>query len=251
MLYTAVTSVTFRQLSAKEIIGLAKDAGLDAIEWGGDIHVPPSDMQNASKIANLTCEAGLKVSSYGSYWRGDDIKSFEAVLATAIALSAPVIRVWAGQKGSREYDQNEYKLLAQNLAAAAQMAKAKNISVAAEYHCDTLTDTLESTLGLLADATGLQTYWQAPAGATLEHNLTAIQALKGRLSNIHVFSWEDNTRLPLANHEDIWLKYLAEISKISGDRHLIMEFVKNDDPKQFIEDAKALKEWCTSKKGWS
>ena len=38
---TSVASVTFRRKSVCEVAELARRAGLDAVEWGGDIHVPP------------------------------------------------------------------------------------------------------------------------------------------------------------------------------------------------------------------
>ena len=40
MLKTGVCSVTFRNLNVERIIELVVEAGLDGIEWGGDVHVP-------------------------------------------------------------------------------------------------------------------------------------------------------------------------------------------------------------------
>ena len=44
---TSVASVTFRRKSVCEVAELARRAGLDAVEWGGDIHVPPGHAQAA------------------------------------------------------------------------------------------------------------------------------------------------------------------------------------------------------------
>ena len=41
---TGMTSVTFRKKSAEDVIAIVKEAGLDGIEWGGDIHVPAGDL---------------------------------------------------------------------------------------------------------------------------------------------------------------------------------------------------------------
>lgn len=38
-----LTSISFRGKTCTEVIGLAKKAGLDGIEWGGDVHVPPEN----------------------------------------------------------------------------------------------------------------------------------------------------------------------------------------------------------------
>lgn len=61
---TGLCSVTFRDRSVEEVVQLAKDAGLDAIEWGGKGHVPHEDFEAAKKAARITEEAGLVVSSY-------------------------------------------------------------------------------------------------------------------------------------------------------------------------------------------
>jgi len=243
MLYSGLTSVTFRNMSATEVINIAKEGKLDAIEWGGDIHAPPSDLDNAGKLGKMTREAGLAVSSYGSYWRGDDIESFKTVLQCAVALGAPMIRVWAGSVGADNIDKNAYELLINNLSEAAKMAESENICVAVEYHSDTLTDSLESTIKLLEKTrkSGLMTYWQPPVGSCLEDNLTAIRALSSRLANIHVFSWDKYERLRLIEYEHMWYTYTLELTRLGNDRYMLLEFVKDDDPKQFISDSRVLK----------
>ncbi|MBM7330523.1 sugar phosphate isomerase/epimerase, partial [Agrobacterium sp. S2] len=81
-------SVTFRSLTPQVVIKLAASNGIRAIEWGADVHVPPGDLENARQVAARTAEAGLSVSSYGSYifapdFTPDDVTS---VLETARAL---------------------------------------------------------------------------------------------------------------------------------------------------------------------
>ena len=90
---TGLTSITFRQLDRGEIIDLVAKAGLDGIEWGGDIHVPHGDLDAAVSAARCTRDAGLEVSSYGSYYRTgvseQEGLSFESVLETAKAMCLP------------------------------------------------------------------------------------------------------------------------------------------------------------------
>ncbi|MHC4505194.1 MAG: sugar phosphate isomerase/epimerase family protein, partial [Planctomycetota bacterium] len=107
MIRSGLTSITFRKLSPEEIVRLTAEAGLDGIEWGGDVHVPPGEVDTARRVASMTSEAGLAVSSYGSYYRvgHDEPGLFAPVLETAIALGAPIIRVWAGRVASREADE--------------------------------------------------------------------------------------------------------------------------------------------------
>ncbi len=111
MLYPGLVSVTFRSLDCKKIVELVKKAGLSSIEWGGDVHVPQGDMKKAKEARKMTEEAGLVTAAYGSYYRVgcESIKTgekadFKKTLETALELNTPVIRVWAGDRGSAEAD---------------------------------------------------------------------------------------------------------------------------------------------------
>ena len=55
MVATGLTSVTFRKLDPLQVIQLTKSAGLQSIEWGGDIHVPAGDLDNAKKFMTRPC----------------------------------------------------------------------------------------------------------------------------------------------------------------------------------------------------
>ena len=139
---------------------LARRAGLDAVEWGGDIHVPPGNAQAARAALHCTRENGLTVSAYGSYYRAGAEEDFGPVLETALSLGCRVIRVWAGRQGSALCTQEERRAVTACLARAAERAAQAGCVVATEYHADTLTDTLASALALLGEAPGLRTLWQ-------------------------------------------------------------------------------------------
>ena len=51
MLTPGLVSVSFRPLAGEEIIRLAKETGLAAVEWGGDVHVPAGDTARAKELA--------------------------------------------------------------------------------------------------------------------------------------------------------------------------------------------------------
>src|SRR5688572_22964962 len=102
MLTSGLVSVTFRKLGPREIVQLASTAGLRGIEWGGDIHVPAGDLQTARAVRQISADAGLQVLAYGSYFRFQPGEAFELVLETAVALGAPLIRIWAGNQPSAE-----------------------------------------------------------------------------------------------------------------------------------------------------
>jgi sugar phosphate isomerase/epimerase len=237
---TGLTSVTFRSLTAERIIALAKNAGLDGIEWGGDIHVPPGDIGLAVKIKAATLAAGLAVLSYGSYYKILKGGNFTPVLETAAALGAPLIRVWAGELPSARADEACYKRAAEELRALCAQAGERGIHVGLEYHRGTLTDTDESAEKLLrlTDSGNLSTYWQPNPDLTEGERRGEIARLLPKISSVHVFHWEKgNIRRPLAEGENIWKEYVRLLGK---DRNYIMEFVMADDENNFLADAETL-----------
>lgn len=126
MIQTGLLSVTFRQLSPLEIIQLVAQAGLQAIEWGGDIHVPHGDVKRAKEVKNWTESAGITIASYGSYYRvgctNKEGLTFEQVLESASALHAPAIRVWAGDQGSALADDAWWDKVITDAARIADLA---------------------------------------------------------------------------------------------------------------------------------
>lgn len=245
MFAKGITSVTFRKLTCEKIVSLAAENGLDGIEWGGDIHVVPGNLQRAKEVNRITKEAGLKVFSYGSYFNlAEDSENFKKVCETACALEAPVIRVWAGNKGSAETTTDERKFLAENFAEICKIAAQCNIGVSTEFHKKTLTDTAESCLELLksAGAENAGTYWQPVRGAREE--LEKLELILPYITNVHVFHWNiRGKRYSLKKGKGIWSEYAKRLDGVSEGEHCaIMEFVKNDSPRQFAKDVKVFKE---------
>ena len=48
-----LVSVSFRSLEIDEIIKLTKEAGLDTIEWGSDVHAPCDDFQKLNILHHM------------------------------------------------------------------------------------------------------------------------------------------------------------------------------------------------------
>ena len=244
---TGLVSVSFRHLSPDEIIALAVKAGLECIEWGGDIHVPPGKIENAVSVGERTCAAGLSVACYGSYCRLTDEESgmFESVVRTAKALGAPLIRVWAGKLGSEEAGAEYREMIVRNAQKIVDLAAAESISVAFEYHGGTLTDDAQSAKNLLESVNreNIGTLWQPPVNMSAEECVDSIRAVESWIRNIHTFSWRGTERLPLSAGEEKWRMCLDEIRRLPGERSMLLEFVREDDPAQLTEDAGTLKKW--------
>jgi len=246
MIRPGLTSITFRKRSAREVVELARRAGLDGIEWGGDVHAPPGKPALAREAAARTADAGLAVSSYGSYYRADrESGDFGPVLETARALGAPIARVWAGRAGSSHARPDYRREVAAALAACVDQAALANLRLGLEYHGNTLTDTRESAHRLL-DEVGraeLRLYWQPRNKGSFEADQAELQAALPRLAHLHVFHWiatPEGRRRPLEEGDEAWRARLKLALQAPGDRFALLEFVRDDDPRQFLEDAAAL-----------
>jgi sugar phosphate isomerase/epimerase len=227
------------------IVELAASAGLAAIEWGADLHVRPGEPAAAREVRSLTETNGLRVASYGSYWRPGD--EFAAVIETALALGAGNIRIWPGFSGrdSAGYSPEQRRAVADAIRAMADAASRAGIMLSLEYHPKTLTDDLASAEALLRDVhhPGVFTYWQPRPALPLEIALTEIAVLAADISHLHVFEWDAaGARYPLARGRDYWREVFAAVQpgRWRGDRYAMLEFVAGGDIEQFRADAAEL-----------
>jgi sugar phosphate isomerase/epimerase len=244
-----LVSVTFRRLTPAQIVGLVTRAGLAAIEWGGDVHVPPGDTATAEAVRRLTLEAGLAVAAYGSYYRigksdGEGMP-FEWVLESAAALGAPLVRVWAGDRGSQEADAGYRSLLVAESRRIAESCAQAGIAVAYEFHERTFADTPESVCWLLREVAhpALRTLWQPLGPDAWEPRVTGLRAVLPWLANIHAYCWRAGERQPLADGAEEWAHYLQAAASTQRDHAVLIEFVRGDSPEAFLEDALALRRW--------
>ncbi len=239
---TGLVSISFRKLAPAEILRLCERCGLREIEWGGDIHVPLGDIDAARRVRRETEGAGCIANCYGSYvrMREADRVHFPALVETARALGAPMIRVWAGTSEADDFSE---------IAQSAQMLcdMAKDIKIAFEFHGNTLTHDAASAYKLLTmiGRANCRSQWQPPVGLSEEGCLSSIETMLPFLENAHVFSWEGTTRLPLTAHEGRWRKYLRALPKGCA---AMLEFVENDDPEALLRDANTLNRWIEEEK---
>ncbi|MBU4199782.1 MAG: TIM barrel protein [Verrucomicrobia bacterium] len=255
MIKTGLVSVTFRKLAPAAIINLVRQADLAAIEWGGDIHVPHGNLQQADTVGRMTRDAGLAIAAYGSYYRvgasEQEGLTFDRVLETARALGAPLIRIWAGNRPSAKADADYRRSIGEEARRLAEKAAAAGLVLACEYHGGTLTDTSESAVQLFSDIQhpAMRAYWQTPVGASVEAGLESLRAMIPWLTNVHVYHCDaaETTCLPLSEGADAWRRYLALIRSTGRDHYALLEFVRDDSPNAFLEDARFLKSWLAPK----
>ncbi|APG84521.1 sugar phosphate isomerase/epimerase family protein [Sinorhizobium americanum] len=246
----ALCTVTFRSLPPEKIVDLARNAGLAAIEWAGDAHVSPGDTLVARIVGLLSARAEL-TTSYGSYVAPptDDLMEFGRALESAIALGASNIRIWPGtrRRDSKDYSAGERRDAAEAIRDMGAEAARHRVTVSLEYHPQSLTDTTDSASRLI-DAIAhdnVYLYWQPRPGLELGEALAEVARIGQHVSHVHVFAWDrDRNRFPLASAADYWRTVLSALAatRWTGRRFAMLEFVANDAPAAFIEDAETLKQ---------
>ena len=233
MLKSGVCSVTFRQLSPEEVIQLAVKAGLNSIEWGGDIHVPAGDLETARRVGELTRAAGLEVAGYGSYMRCLDPAEIAPVTETAKALQAPVIRIWTGSTARKNVSGDDAESMGNVIRQLCDTVP--EMTVASEFHRNTFTEDADSALEMvkLVDRKNYRSSFQLYA----HHDIpSAVEKIEPFLGNVHVYSYE---HAPLADTFDIWQNLMEKFKR--QDRTLLLEFTKDNLPENFLADAETLK----------
>ncbi|MGE4489313.1 MAG: sugar phosphate isomerase/epimerase family protein [Kiritimatiellales bacterium] len=259
MIKSGVCSVTFRQFEIETVTGLVKEAGLDGIEWGGDVHVPPGDIVAAKKARQVTRNAGLEISSYGSYYFVLDVngreQDFAPVLESALALGTNTIRIWPGAQPSEVATDDYRSRFVNKIRADLDAAAVHGIRLALEFHVNSLSDSSATALALLkaVNHPNLYTYWQPMYWvADVDYRFQGLEKLADQVLNLHVFQWlfhpmcggwgDNIERLPLAAGRTEWPRYFSA-DFLDGDHYALLEFVKDDDPEQFRRDATVLKKW--------
>ena len=247
MLKSGLVSVSFRGLAPEEVAKVAVASQLEGIEWGGDVHVPPGDLERAKQVRAITERAGLKTFAYGSYYQAGENENpkqdFLPYLQAAEVLGAPSIRVWAGTKWSWRADESYVKRVVEDTKIICDMAKERHMKICYEYHGWTLTDNRFSAVDTvkLAERDNLYLYWQPNFALTEEENRLALKMVLPYLDHVHVFYWDANeARFPLSQGQTLWKSFIDMIKKDGKDHGLMLEFLKDDSTQQCINDALTL-----------
>ena len=234
---TGLLSVTFRSLPFERIIDLTVQAGLDGIEWGGDVHVPPGDLKRAERIGRAAREAGLVNFAYGSYWHADCEP--EMLAETAAALGVQWIRIWAGTLPSASCPPEIRRRTVGYLQKICRCSAGLRLQIAAEWHPNTLTDDAASAAKLIDEVADerffcyFQRNWRRDNLRDLEVFITK------RIRAVHVQYNVKRQRFPLSDGIDEWSRLLERIPE---DAPALLEFVRNNSEEQYLADAGILKQ---------
>ncbi len=254
MIQTGICSISFRKHEPAEIIRWVQEAGLDGIEWGGDVHVPHGDLERAEEVGRMTQEAGLKVSSYGSYYRlgksAEEGLSFEKVLASALRLEAPVIRIWPGTQDAEHTKPSDREKMVLEAREISTLAAKAGLTVAMEWHKGTLTSTNLSAVDFLREVNhpSFEAFWQPPLYQSPEYCLEGLTQVAGKVRHIHVFNWFPSVgnQAPLAEGESRWSLYFSAFARaaVRGEHFALLEFVHGESREGLMSEGKTLKAWA-------
>jgi hypothetical protein len=252
--------ITFRSLAADAVLSLAVRAGVEGIEWGADGHVPPGGGAAVEQLAARCRDAGIEVVSYGSYLGfgppgGEDAAVVSAVLDSADALGAPMVRIWAELGIGPDAPDTDRVRVTERTAAIVGAVAARGLIPALEFHPYTLTETAASAVRLIdaLDAVGddgVRTHWQPDPARADADALAELAQVTPRLAHLHAFSWGPGgigERRALADRADLWTRALMIADRdgapLPGRRFALCEYVRDDDPDQFVADAATLRGW--------
>lgn len=270
MIIPGICSLTLKTLSPEEVIRFASDHQLKAIEWWAGGHVIPGEVGRAAEVGRLTREAGITVSSYGSYYRAGVSEAagmpFAPVLDAAVALGAPTIRIWAGNKNPAMADAAWVAQVIADTNRIADLAANQGVSITFEFHDGTLTNSNENVRLFAEQVPHPNVYfsWQPPHGFSQEHSVSGLAGLIPRLTTLHCFHWTigsydknlfneiervlsrpaDYYRHPLADGRSRWQAYIEKARTSGRDHCVLLEFVKGDTVAQASADAAELVELC-------
>ena len=220
------TSTSFRQIkSLEKIVNIALDSGVDCIEWGGDIHV--KDIADATKAKKLCDDAGIKISSYGSYYRvgSKNASEWEKICKIAHTMGAESVRVWLGKADSEKTDDATYRNLVEDAKVICSTAKEYGLIVCPECHDNTYNNNTDAFLKIQKDIAcdNFGTYFQSRYKRK-EYDLDRIERTLPFTQSVHI-SWSEQLREQFPKHDKAYIDVLLDKILTSGfNGNLLVEY---------------------------
>ncbi len=242
MYQIGLVSISFRKLTAEQIIEAVKKAGLQCIEWGSDVHVPCTDPERVAQVAKATQAAGLSCCSYGTYFRLGEtpLTELPQYITAAKILGTHILRLWCGNKSTHLYTPEEAEALYETCRQAAAIAREQQVVLCMECHPNTYTESLDGSLALMEAVNDphFRMYWQPNQYRTEAEKLAYAKIIAPYTKHLHVYQWVGKTHLPLSTGIVQWQAYL---SNFPGNHALLLEFMPNHSIEELPAEADALR----------
>ncbi len=223
---TGFTSTSFRQIKNMErVVEIAVEAGAECIEWGGDIHV--KSVADAKRAKELCDKAGIRINSYGSYYRVGckNADEWKVICEIASTMAARSVRVWLGRADSEKTDEATYKNLVEDTKAICAVAKEYGLIVCPECHDNTYNNNTDAFLKIHADVgcDNFRTYFQSRY-KRLQYDLDRIERTLPYIETIHI-SYSEQSREQFPKFNPKYIDALLDKIKQSGyDGNILLEY---------------------------
>lgn len=220
------TSTSFRQIrNPEKIVKIASASGVDCIEWGGDIHV--KDVQSAKHVKKLCDDAGIKICSYGSYYRvgSKNADEWHKICEICAAMGAKSVRVWLGVKDSEVTSAEEYENLVADAKAICAQAEKYGLTVCPECHDNTYNNNTDAFLKIREDigCDNFKTYFQSRYRRK-EYDLDRIERTAPFTESVHIsYSEQSREQFPAFNPKYIDI-LLDKIFSSGFNGNLLIEY---------------------------
>ncbi len=239
-----LTSTTLRKYSISEVVRIAAEAGAEAIEWGSDIHI--KSISDAALAAELCAQNGIKINSYGTYYRVGccDNENWREICRISACLGAHSIRTWLGEKGSIDTDNEQYSRILDDARFMADVAAEYCLIVSNECHPHTYNDTTESALHFLNDIgkDNVKTYyqsWYCDEKNDKEKLLSTFPfVLDFHVSFSELVKFQGETHID----KDYIYKISQWLRELGFKGCTLLEFTENGTAEEVCRDIKKLKE---------
>ena len=226
-MHIGFTTTTLRQIkSLEKIVEIALDCGAECIEWGGDIHV--RDVITAKKAKELCDKAGIRNSTYGSYYRigNGNIDEWKNVCEIAHALGAHSVRVWLGSADSEKTENAVYDKLVSHAREMCAVAAEYGLNVAPECHDNTFNNNTDAFLKIQNDigCDNFKTYFQSKY-CRKDYDLDRIERTVKYVDCVHV-SFFEQFREQFLSHKPLYMnEILKKLSDSGYNGDVMVEFV--------------------------
>lgn len=220
------TTTTFRNIKdVEKIVKIAVDAGIDCIEWGGDIHV--RDVETAKRVKKLCDDAKIEVSSYGSYYRvgSCDEKEWQKICEISSAMGARAVRVWLGRADSEKTDDVTYKRLVEDAKSMCSVADAYGLIVCPECHDYTYNNNTDAFLKIQKDVgrENFRTYFQSRYKKK-NYDLDRIERTLPYIESVHI-SYSELVREQFPKYNPSYMDALLDkILEVGFDGNILLEY---------------------------
>ena len=161
-------------------------------------------------------------------------------ICAAKQLGTNVLRLWAGEKSSKDWTLEEKEAFYIQCRQAASIAEKSNVILCLECHRNTLTEEGQAALELMraVDSPAFRMYWQPNPDASVEDNIAYAKMIADYTVHLHAFHWKGYTPFPLEEGMEDWVKYLREFE---GDHMILLESMPDRLPERLQIEANTLR----------